>query len=83
MRSVTKLYSQHEREQVQADSNTSTLDLRVVGGDKKEPSAWGYNWVNLFLGDINRGPDHPGSISLAYATVKYGQEFSVTRAGEN
>jgi hypothetical protein len=24
-------------------------------GDEKEPSAWGYNWATLFLGDINTG----------------------------
>jgi hypothetical protein len=44
---------------VEAGSNTSTVALRVVGGDEKgtqwKPSAWGYNWVTLFLGDINTG----------------------------
>jgi hypothetical protein len=35
--------------------NTSTVALRVVGGDEREPSAWGYNRVTLFLGDINTG----------------------------
>jgi hypothetical protein len=29
--------------------------LRVVKGDKREPSARGYNWANLFLGDTNTG----------------------------
>jgi hypothetical protein len=38
---------------VKAGSNTYTVALRVVGGDKKEPSAWGYNWDTLFLGDKN------------------------------
>jgi hypothetical protein len=38
---------------VEAGSNTSTVGLRVVGGDEKEPSAWGYNRATLFLGDIN------------------------------
>jgi hypothetical protein len=28
---------------VEADSNTSTVALRVVGGHKKEPCARGYN----------------------------------------
>jgi hypothetical protein len=31
-------------------SNTSTVALRVVGGDEKEPSAWGYNRATLILG---------------------------------
>jgi hypothetical protein len=39
---------------VQADLKT-TVALRVVGGDEKDPSAWGYNWATLFLGDINTG----------------------------
>jgi hypothetical protein len=25
--------------------NTSTVALRVVEGDEREPGAWGYNWV--------------------------------------
>jgi hypothetical protein len=37
---------------VEAGSNTSTVALRVVGGDEKETNAWGYNWATLFLGDI-------------------------------
>jgi hypothetical protein len=40
---------------VEAGSNTSIVALRVVGGDEKEPSTWGYNWVTLFLEDINKG----------------------------
>jgi hypothetical protein len=40
---------------VEAGYNTSTVALRVVRGDKREPSAWGYNWATLFLGDINTG----------------------------
>jgi hypothetical protein len=40
---------------MQAGSNTSTVVLRVVGGDEKEPGAWGYNWAILFLGDTNTG----------------------------
>jgi hypothetical protein len=41
---------------VEAGSNTSTVALRVIGSDEKGPSsAWGYNWVTLFLGDINTG----------------------------
>jgi hypothetical protein len=38
---------------VEAGSNTSTVALRVVGDDEKEPSAWGYNRANHFLGDTN------------------------------
>jgi hypothetical protein len=34
-------------------SNTSTVALRVVGGDEKEPGAWGCNWAAMFLGVIN------------------------------
>jgi hypothetical protein len=34
--------------------NISTVALRVLG-DKKGTSAWGYNWVTLFLGDIYTG----------------------------
>jgi hypothetical protein len=40
---------------VEAGLNTPTEALRVVGSDKREPSAWGYNWATLFLGDINMG----------------------------
>jgi hypothetical protein len=40
---------------MEAGSNTSTVDLRVVGGDEKETSARGYNWATLFLRDINKG----------------------------
>jgi hypothetical protein len=40
---------------VEAGSNTSTVALRVVGGEEREPSVWGYNWATLFLGDINTG----------------------------
>jgi hypothetical protein len=40
---------------VDADSNTSTAGLRVVGGNEREPSAWGFNWATLFMGDINMG----------------------------
>jgi hypothetical protein len=38
---------------VEAVTSISTLPLRVVGGDEKEPSVRGYNWATLFLGDIN------------------------------
>jgi hypothetical protein len=40
---------------VAAEPNTSTVTLPVVGGDEKEPNAWGCNWATLFLGDINMG----------------------------
>jgi hypothetical protein len=35
--------------------NIPTVALRVVGGDEREPSAWGYKRATLFLGDINTG----------------------------
>jgi hypothetical protein len=55
--------------------------LRVVGGDEKEPSAWGYSWTTLFLGDIDTrgGPDPPGWGSLESETVKCGHESRGTR----
>jgi hypothetical protein len=40
---------------VKAGSNTSVVALRDVGGDEKEPSAWGNNRATLFLGYINTG----------------------------
>jgi hypothetical protein len=36
---------------MEAGSGTSTVALRVVGGDE-EPNAWGYKWATLFLEDI-------------------------------
>jgi hypothetical protein len=38
-----------EESRMEAGSNTSTVVLRVVGGDEKEPSVWGYNRATLFL----------------------------------
>jgi hypothetical protein len=38
----------------EAGSKTSTVTLRV-GGDKREPSAWEYNWATLFPDYINTG----------------------------
>jgi hypothetical protein len=32
---------------VEAGLNTSTVALRVVGDDEREPSAWGYKYGNL------------------------------------
>jgi hypothetical protein len=49
--------------------NTSTVALRVVGGDEREASAWGYNWANLFLGDINTGTWPFRLRSLEFETV--------------
>jgi hypothetical protein len=40
---------------VQAGSNTSTVALRVVGGDEKGTHCVGYNWATLFLGNVNKG----------------------------
>jgi hypothetical protein len=47
MLSVPRLYNE--------DISRGRIALRVVGGDEKEPSAWGYNWATLFLRDINTG----------------------------
>jgi hypothetical protein len=44
---------------VETGSNTSTVALRVVGGDEKGTSAWGYNSATVLLGDINTGPGTP------------------------
>jgi hypothetical protein len=60
MWSMLRYYKQGTRlelsqPRVEAGSNTSTVALRVVGGDEKEPNAWGYNWATLFLGDLNTG----------------------------
>jgi hypothetical protein len=40
---------------VEANSNTSTVALRVVRGNEKGTQCWGYNWATVFLGDINTG----------------------------
>jgi hypothetical protein len=42
---------------------------------KREPSAWGYNWATLLLGDINTELGPPGWGSLESETVKYSHEF--------
>jgi hypothetical protein len=55
-RSVLRCYKEDKlRPHIEAASNTSTVALRVVGGDEKEPSAWEYNWATLFLRDIYKG----------------------------
>jgi hypothetical protein len=61
---------------------TSTVVLRVVKGDGKEPSAGGYNWATLFLGDINTGTWAPGWGSLKSETVKCGHESCGTQTWE-
>jgi hypothetical protein len=75
---TTELRSDHSR--VEAGSNTSTAALQVIGDDeKREPSAGGYNWVTLILGDINTGtwPSRLGGLKTE--TVKYGHESRETR----
>jgi hypothetical protein len=64
---------------VEAVSNTSTVSLRVVGGDAKETSAWGYNWATLFLGYINTGtwPSTLGG-GLESARVKRDSDLRMT-----
>jgi hypothetical protein len=38
------------------DSGSNTFTLRCESeATKREPSAWGYNWATLYLGDINTG----------------------------
>jgi hypothetical protein len=53
------------KSRVEVDSNTSTVALRVIEATKREPSARGYNWATLFLGDINTGtwPSRLGGVS--------------------
>jgi hypothetical protein len=77
--SAPRLYSEHElgdlwRDRVEAGTNTSTVTLRVVGGDEKGPQCLGYNWVTMFQGNLNTGPGPPGWVSLESVTVKYGHE---------
>jgi hypothetical protein len=55
---------------VEEGSNT-TIAVRVVGGDKREPGVCGYNWATLFLGDINTGT-WPSWRSLESETVDGG-----------
>jgi hypothetical protein len=43
---------------VEAGWNTPTVAQPVVGGDKREPRAWGYNRATLSLGNINMGTWH-------------------------
>jgi hypothetical protein len=38
---------------VEVGYNTSTITLRVVGGERKGTQLPGYNWAILFLWDIN------------------------------
>jgi hypothetical protein len=58
VRYVPGLYNENKAKglklaRVEPGSNTSIVDLRVVGGDEKGTSAWGYNWATLFLRDIS------------------------------
>jgi hypothetical protein len=47
-----------------------------------EPSAWGYNWATLLLGDISTETWSSGRESLESETAKYGHEFRGTRTRE-
>jgi hypothetical protein len=38
---------------VEAGSNTSIVALQVVRGDENGTQCLRYNWVTLFMGDIN------------------------------
>jgi hypothetical protein len=62
---------------VEVVSNTSTVALRVVGGDEKKPIALGYNRATLFLGTW---PSRLGG--LESETVKCGHESRETRTSE-
>jgi hypothetical protein len=42
-----------EISRVELDKNNINVTLRVVRGDRKGTQCLGYNWTNLFLGDIN------------------------------
>jgi hypothetical protein len=53
------------------------------GGKKREASAWGYNWVTLFLGDIYiLGPGPSRLEGFEYETEKYGHQSRRTRTWE-
>jgi hypothetical protein len=53
---ITQAYfCQYVKLAFHVEAGLNTLALRIVGGDKGEPSAWGYNRATLFLGDINTG----------------------------
>jgi hypothetical protein len=45
-----------EQHILEADSNASTVVVRVVKCDKRgNPFPWGYNWATLFQGEENIG----------------------------
>jgi hypothetical protein len=44
------LYSRSRVCRVEAGPNTSTVALRVVGGDEMGTQCLAYNWATLFLG---------------------------------
>jgi hypothetical protein len=56
-------------------TNTSTVALRVVRGDKREPSARGYNWATLFLGGYKYRDLALQVGGVSDETVKCGREF--------
>jgi hypothetical protein len=58
---------------VEAGSNSSTVALRIVGGDEKGTQCLGYNWATLFLGDINRGtwPSRLGESPIFFPHIYY------------
>jgi hypothetical protein len=55
---------------VQSGSNTSTVALRVVGGDEKGIQCLEFNRAILFPGDTNTGTWPSRSGSLESETVK-------------
>jgi hypothetical protein len=74
--------NQIRESRVEAGSNTSTVALRVVGGDEKRAQCLGYNPATLFLEVVNTGT-WPSSLgSLESETVKCGHESRETRTCE-
>jgi hypothetical protein len=52
----------------------TAVGLRVVRGDKREPSAQGYYWATVFLGDINKYGDQALQVGgISNETVKWSE----------
>jgi hypothetical protein len=67
---------------VEVGPNTSTVSLRVIGGDEKRTQCPGVQLDHLFLGDINTGSWASGWASLESETGIYGHESRGTRTWE-
>jgi hypothetical protein len=66
-------YGRIYRARVEAGLNTSIVALQIVGGDEKEPRAWGYNCDTLFLENINKGT-RPSRQIVVKSTTGFGLE---------